>query len=227
MSKEREGGLFKVLSHPIRVKLVELLHENIQLSYTEILNTLKIDAGQLNFHLKNMKDLYVKSDGNYLLSDKGKFAYDLITEVKKIEGKKEVESTLQSAPVYKRILASLIDAALFVGSPILVVLIASLLFPPSNLDPILLTIFVMLIMFLSLLVLTSMEASSGQTIGKYIMGIRVVKDSGMKIDLAESAIRNVGKIYLLPIDLLLGFLLKKKGYLRFTCFMTKSKVIEV
>jgi uncharacterized RDD family membrane protein YckC len=219
--------LFKVLSHPIRVKLVELLHENIQLSYTEILNTLKIDAGQLNFHLKNMKDLYVKSDGNYLLSDKGKFAYDLITEVKKIEGREEVESTLQSAPVYKRVFASLIDAALFVGSPILVVLIASLLFPPSNLDPILLTIFVMLIMFLSLLVLTSMEASSGQTIGKYIMGIRVVKDSGMKIDLAESAIRNVGKIYLLPIDLLLGFLLKEKGYLRFTCFMTKSKVIEV
>jgi uncharacterized RDD family membrane protein YckC len=209
------------------LRLIELIHENIQLSYSEILNTLKIDAGQLNFHLKNMRELYVKSKGYYMLNEKGVFAYSLINKVRKMERLREFRISLKTAPLYKRVVASLIDAVLFVGSPVTVVLLISLLTPPKALDPILLTVFAMLIMFLSLLVLAPMEASTGQTIGKYITGIRVVKDSGRKIDLSESTIRNVGKIYFLPLDLLLGLMVRRKGYLRFTCFMTKSVVVEV
>ncbi len=33
---------FKVLSHEIRVKIISLLYENIEMSYTEILHTLNL-----------------------------------------------------------------------------------------------------------------------------------------------------------------------------------------
>jgi DNA-binding transcriptional ArsR family regulator len=77
---EGEGyNLFKVLSHPTRAKIIELLHENIELSYTEMLNTLKTDTGQLNFHLRNIKGLCeTTEDGTYILTDKGKIAYNLM-----------------------------------------------------------------------------------------------------------------------------------------------------
>lgn len=228
--KEIHGELFKVLSHPIRVKTVEILYENVELSYTEILNILKIDAGQLNFHLKNMYGLYEKTEGgNYILADKGKFAYRIIEEVKKIEGGEEVEAPAETnASVIKRALATIIDTSLFVGSPLLVILFLSIWFPFPRMDPLLITIFLMLLMFLSLIVHTAMEASTGQTIGKYILGIRVIKISGRKIDLPESTIRNVGKIYLLPIDLLAGLLFcRKKGYIRYACYIIKSKVVDI
>jgi DNA-binding transcriptional ArsR family regulator len=47
---------FKVLSHEIRVKIISLLHENIEMSYTEILHMLNLEEGNLNFHLRKMKD---------------------------------------------------------------------------------------------------------------------------------------------------------------------------
>jgi uncharacterized RDD family membrane protein YckC len=228
--KKSNGGLFKILSHPIRVRTIEVLHENIELSYTEILNILKIDAGQLNFHLKNMQGLYKKlEDGNYILTDKGKFAYHIIEEVKKVEGSEEAEVVTEpKASILKRALAAIIDTSLFIGSPLLVILFLSIWFPFSGMDPLLLTIFLMLVMFLTLIVHIAMEASTGQTIGKYILGIRVIKITGRKIDLPESTIRNVAKIYLLPIDLLLGLLFcRKKGHIRFACYLIKSKVVDI
>jgi uncharacterized RDD family membrane protein YckC len=231
--KEMPKGLFKVLSHQIRVRTIRALYENIELSYSEILSILKIDAGQLNFHLKNMQGLYSKIEsGNYVLTEKGKFAYHMIEEVAKFEGDEEARAIEFPATILKRALATIIDTSLFVGAPLMVVSSISLLFPfhpETGTLPLLLTVFLMLLMFLSLIVHVAMEASTGQTIGKYAMNIRAVKESGRKLDLAESTIRNVGKIYVLPFDLLIGLLFyyRKTGYVRFTCYFTKSKVIDI
>jgi len=46
---------FKVLSHDVRIKIISLIYENIEMSYTEILNTLNLEEGDLNFHLRKMK----------------------------------------------------------------------------------------------------------------------------------------------------------------------------
>ena len=232
--KETPKGLFKVLSHPIRVRTIKALYENIELCYSEILNILDIDAGQLNFHLKNMQGLYYKlNNGNYVLTEKGKFAYHLVGEVTKLEGEEIAASIEYPAALWKRALATIIDTSLFVGAPSMVILSVSLVFPfhpeATATFALLFTVFLMLVMFLSLLVHVAMESGTGQTIGKYILKIRAVKESGRKLDLAESTIRNVGKIYLLPLDLLVGLLFyyRKKGYIRFTCYITKSKVIDL
>ena len=52
---------FKVLSHEIRTKIISLLHENIEMSYTEILRALNIEEGNLNFHLRKMKGFLGKA----------------------------------------------------------------------------------------------------------------------------------------------------------------------
>lgn len=231
--KEMPKGLFKVLSHPIRVRTIRTLYENIELSYSDVLNILNIDAGQLNFHLKNMQELYSKlGNGNYVLTEKGKFAYHMVEEVASFEGDEEAMAIEFPATIIKRGVATVIDTFLFVGAPLMVVTSISLLFPfhpETGTLPLLLTVFLMLLMFLSLIVHVAMESATGQTIGKYAMKIRAVKESGRKLDLAESTIRNVGKIYLLPFDLLIGLLFyyRQKGYIRFTCYITKSKVIDL
>ncbi|MDI6655788.1 MAG: RDD family protein, partial [Candidatus Hydrothermarchaeota archaeon] len=236
---EKVGGLFKVLehptsrvfkalSHPIRIKMVESLQENVELSYTELLNLLNIDAGHLNFHLKIIGNLIKKTeDGNYILTDEGSVAYCLINAVKALE-KEEAKVVIQQASVLKRVLATLIDFSLFIGSPVAVTFSLSIFFPLSVIDPLVVVVFLQIMLFLTFVVFTSMEAYNGQTIGKYLIKIRVVKESGRKLNLIESFARNVAKIYLLPVDLLAGLLFaRKKGYIRFADYYTRARVVDI
>lgn len=225
-----EYELFKALSHPIRAKIIELICENGELSYTEILTALKIDTGQLNFHLRNIGGLYTRTEeGNYALNETGKLGYYVMRGVRKHVGKEEV-AIEPHAPVEKRAAAALIDYAIFIGSPFLFILFLNLWIPfgERGLDPVILAQFVHAIFFLTLIAFMSMETYNGQTVGKYVMKIRAVKETGRKINLVESIIRNVAKIFFLPLDLLAGLLFfRRKGYIRFTDHYTRVKVVDV
>jgi uncharacterized RDD family membrane protein YckC len=60
------------------------------------------------------------------------------------------------------------------------------------------------------------------------MHIRVVKTNGDKINILESAIRNIGKVFLLPLDFFIGVLFyRKKGYIKFLDYYTQAKVEKV
>lgn len=84
------------------------------------------------------------------------------------------------------------------------------------------------ILFAVLIYFTLLEAYKGQTPGKYLLGIRVVKVGGLKMGLLESGIRNMGKVFLLPFDLLVGIIFyRKHGYLRFFDYYTKVSVERV
>lgn len=84
------------------------------------------------------------------------------------------------------------------------------------------------IFFAVYIFLTVLEAYKGQTPGKFIVGLRVVKTDGRKLDLIESGIRNAGKVFLLPLDLIIGILFyAKRGYLRFFDFYTDVTVERV
>lgn len=222
------SGIFKALSHPIRIKMIEYLQESVELSYTELLNLLNIDAGHLNFHLKIMGKLIKKTeDGNYILTDEGSVAYRMISTVKQL-GKEEAKVVIQQASILKRVLATLIDFFLFIGSPVAVTFSMSLFFPLFTIDPFVVGVFLQIMLFLTFIVFTSMEAYNGQTIGKYLTKIRVLKESGRRLNLVESVARNVAKIYLLPIDLLAGLLfIRKKGYIRFADYYTRAKVVDI
>ena len=49
------------------------------------------------------------------------------------------------------------------------------------------------VFFASYIVFTVLEAYKGQTLGKFILGLRDVKTNGRKLSLLDSAVRNIGK----------------------------------
>lgn len=228
--EKKEFELFKVLSHPLRARIIELLSENVELSYTEILNTLRIDTGQLNFHLKNLNGLLERTEeGNYVLTDKGKIAHKIVKEVKSLVGSGEEIKPEPSASIFKRAAATVVDFVLFIGSPVAVMLFFNLWIPlVHGRDPLVVTQFLHSLLFLTLIAFMSMEAYNGQTIGKLLFGIRVIKDNGRKLNLVEATLRNVAKIFFLPLDLAVGVLFyRNKGYIRFVDYYLKARVVDV
>ncbi len=226
--EERDFEFFKALSHPFRIKIIELLHENVELSYSEMLAALQIETGPLNFHLKAMGGLWAKKGDKYVLTDSGETAFKIIQEVRK-PGKKVVGEPLKKHIILKRLTATLIDFAFFLGGPIFVALTFSVWMPfyRAGISAIELTFLVHSILFLTFLAFTAMETYNGQTLGKYYAGIRVLKDDGRKINLTEGAIRNIAKVYFLPLDVLAGLLFfRKYGYIRFSDYYVKARVFE-
>lgn len=223
-----EHSIFKVLSHPIRSKIVEAIYENSTLSYTDILSILKIDTGQLNFHLRNMTELYKRdSNGNYVLTSTGKFAYYMLLEAKKRLGE-EAGPLEPQAPFIKRLFATLLDYLLFIGSPLVAMMLITIWIPFTHLDPMLITLFFHLLFFFTFVAFMSMETYNGQTIGKFVTKIKVIKEDGRKIDMTEGIFRNIAKVYFLPLDFILGVLLyKNEGYIRFSDKFLKLRVVDV
>lgn len=72
-----------------------------------------------------------------------------------------------------------------------------------------------------------MEGSGGQSFGKMIMRIKVVKIDGAALNMADAAIESVGKAFLLPIDLLIGWILYPRKRQRIFNFITRTIVIKV
>lgn len=54
---------------------------------------------------------------------------------------------------------------------------------------------------------TFLEGTNGQSLGKMIMRIRVTQLNGEPIEISHAAIASIGKAFLLPIDLLLGWIM--------------------
>ena len=84
----RLDSLHKILKDETRRKIVLLLNERASLSYTDLMNNLKIvNTGVLNYHLKVLDDLIIKGEnGQYLLTEKGKLASRLLSEFSEQDG---------------------------------------------------------------------------------------------------------------------------------------------
>ncbi len=225
---------FKVLSHEIRAEIISLLHDNIEMSYTEILHTLNIEEGNLNFHLRKMKGFVELTEKkNYRLSEYGKITYSMFrgVDARLWRDAREIITTKEKAfspqILMRRVVAALIDFALFLSAGVAIFLILSrgLKFEVSTF---LIVVYIQLALQSAYASFVIMEAYNGQTIGKYIMRIRVVKSSGDKINILESAIRNIGKVFLLPLDIIAGVLFySKKGYFKFFDYYTQTTVERV
>jgi uncharacterized RDD family membrane protein YckC len=50
-----------------------------------------------------------------------------------------------------------------------------------------------------------MDHYYGQSVGKKVMNLRITKLEGGPLDLMDAAIESFGKVFLLPIDFLIGF----------------------
>ncbi|MBS7629954.1 winged helix-turn-helix transcriptional regulator [Candidatus Bathyarchaeota archaeon] len=85
--------IFSSLKHPIRRKILRILNESPS-TYTELLKSLGLETGVLNYHLDSLRDLLMKSDDKYGLSEYGKAAINLITNVEEPVEKRREEIRL-------------------------------------------------------------------------------------------------------------------------------------
>jgi len=230
VSEDSVTKIFEVLSHPIRRDILNLLSEKGEYAFTDLLNDLKVDSGKLSFHLRALQAFTEQtSAGKYKLNQTGESAMRVIRDVSTwAEGAyvQSKSSQLPYASFKRRVYAFLIDFALILGiigatfgaTELLPLLMGT----TFNLDP---TALIFITLALLWAYSTLLEGFKGQTIGKRIIKLRVVRTDGKKMSYDYAAIRNFGKAFLLPFDLLVG--LKHEAFLRYFDKFAGTTVIDL
>lgn len=246
--RPQPADFISLLDQRIRVKIITLLYENVEMSYTELLNALRIDEGLLNFHLRKFKRfLTTTREGTYILSEYGKIAYEVLHSVEQrlqaMDSARSLEIDLRGGLSFdlvgRRVAAFMLDVlllfvstGLFLDKNVLQLASELMALRAPSLSLVELSYATISayshIFFAAYIMFTVLEAYKGQTLGKFLLGIRVLKEDGGRIGAMDSAVRNLGKAFLLPLDLLIGLLwYRRAGYLRFMDYYTKSVVQRV
>lgn len=118
VEEETYSLILTSLKHPLRRKILRML-SNKPFSFSEILESLAIDSGHLNHHLKNLGDLVTHTqEGNYTLSTAGWAAVKLMGKVEEQEEtaktNKRIRITSKTAIIFSAIFAvCLLTAAIY------------------------------------------------------------------------------------------------------------------
>jgi len=225
--------VLSVLSHPIRREILIDLSDNGESSFTDLLNMLKVDTGKLSFHLRSLSPFIEQtSNGKYKLSRAGESAVRVIhdiegwAEVADVQGK---ASSLPLASFKIRAVAFLVDFALILAITVAITLVPQLLslsvadFLSNGISPLLFITIGLLWLYSTLL-----EGFNGQSIGKRLLGLKVVRTDGKKVSYDHAAIRNFGKVLpLLPFDLLIGWRIKNSAFMRYFDKFAGTTVIDL
>ena len=73
---------------------------------------------------------------------------------------------------------------------------------------------------------TFLEGRQGQSVGKMVMNIAVTDERGVDIDYGTAAIESFGKAFLLPLDVLVGWLAYEEEGVRLFNRLSSTIVIE-
>jgi len=220
VDKENVSRILVVLSHPLRREILSNLNEKGECSFTDLMNALLVDTGKLSFHIRNLEGFLEQTpSGKYRLTKAGENAIRLLRDLEAwtIEfDSGKIGSSIPLATVRKRVYAFLIDLGIAVA------VFAVYLFLPyafslvttgrtSFLDPsvILFSLVLFWVYF------TLLEGFAGQSLGKRIIGLTVVRVDGKKLFYDAAAVRNFGKVFLLPFDLIAGYRLKDGRFIRY------------
>ena len=71
-----------------------------------------------------------------------------------------------------------------------------------------------------------MDLEYGQSIGKMVMKIKVTNLNGGPIDLTQAAIESFGKAFLLPLDVIVGWLFLQDKTQRLFSYLAKTIVVK-
>ncbi len=221
--------VLSVISHPLRREILNMLSEKGECTFTDLLNETQVDTGKLSFHLRTLSVFMEQTPaGKYKLSRTGESAVRVIRDVESWAEVADIQkkaSQLPLASFKRRTYAFLIDFAL-IG------LITSLFALPELFTmwfgPVF-TLDLTTLPFIALALLwgysTLLEGFNGQTLGKRIIGLKVVRTDGKKMSYDHAAVRNFGKAFLLPFDLLVG--LKHEKFLRYFDKFAGTTVIDL
>lgn len=231
VNQDNVSALLLVLSHELRREILQLIEDKGEQSFTDLKNALNVDTGKLCFHIRNLRLFLTQTpQGKYKLSVVGEMALRLIREAETLATECDVTNkpyNLPTATLAKRIYAFLIDVSLIFTVFMTTVLVADLFSLITLGGSVNLETNITFFPFLFWAYLTLLEGYAGQTFGKRILRLKVLRIDGKKISYEQSAIRNFGTCFLLPIDLLLGLRLKDKKFKRYLDKFTGTTVIDL
>lgn len=231
VNQENVSKVLSVLSHPLRREILLDLSNNGESSFTDLLNLLKVDTGKLSFHLRALSPFIEQTvNGKYKLSRAGESAVRVIQDVEGWAEAADVQGKASSLPLSsfrKRVVAFVIDFSLIFAITMAITLIPELLtgaiFLTSEISTVLFITIGLLWLYSTLL-----EGFNGQSIGKRIIGLKVVRTDGKKMSYDHAAVRNFGKFLpLLPFDLLFGWRIKNSAFLRYFDKFAGTTVIDL
>ncbi len=210
VNQENISKVLSILSHPLRREILINLSEKGESSFTDLLNLLKVDTGKLSFHLRSLEAFIEQTPkGKYKLSRAGESAIRVIHDIESWAEVADVHrkaNRLPLASIKKRTGAFLIDFAIMLAITSTIILVSALL---SLSTSSLLNGGISTVLFITIglfwVYSTLLEGFNGQSIGKKVIGLKVVRTDGKKMSYDHAAVRNFGKILpLLPFDLVIG-----------------------
>ena len=231
VDQESISRILSVLSHPLRREILLSLSEKGEHSFTDLMNSLNIDTGKLSFHIRNLAGFIEQTPtGKYRLTRTGENAMRLVKDLEVWAVEADLargSSLLPLATFSKRAYAFLIDSAVvlsvFVATAIITGLFSSITSGGFHLD---VNVFLFVLVFW--VYSTLMEGFAGQTLGKRIIGLSVVRIDGKRLLYDYAGVRNIGKIFLfLPFDLLFGYRLKDRRFVRYFDKFAGTTVIDI
>ena len=233
VNQENISKILSILSHPLRREILVSLSEKGESSFTDMLNMLKVDTGKLSFHLRSLEVFIEQTpSGKYKLSRAGESAIRVIHDIEGWAEVADVERKASHLPLSsfkKRAAAFLIDFAIILAITVTIVFVPQLL----SLSTAILNGGISVVLFTTIGLLwlysTLLEGFNGQSLGKRVMGLKVVRTDGKKMSYDHAAIRNFGKILpLLPFDLVIGiWRIPDKTFMRYFDKFAGTTVIDL
>jgi len=216
-NQENVSRILVVLSNPLRRQILLNLNEKGECSFTDLLNALNVDTGKLSFHIRNLEGFLEQTPtGKYKLSKAGENAIRLIRDVEAWAVEADVAKKTSAVPLAtfrKRVFAFLVDFAIAFVVFLVLPNIFSVLTEGATVLLHLNVILFSLVLFW--IYFTLLEGFAGQSLGKRLVGLMVVRLDGKKLFYDHAAVRNFGKVFLLPFDLAVGLRLKDERFIRY------------
>jgi uncharacterized RDD family membrane protein YckC len=232
VNQESVSKVLSVLSHPLRRDILLDLSNNGEQSFTDLLNMLKVDTGKLSFHLRALAPFIEQTpSGKYRLSRAGESAVRVIHDVEGWAEVADVQGKATSLPLSsfkKRAIAFLIDLALISAITVAITLLPQLFTPANNEISGEISTVLFITVGLMWIYSTLLEGFNGQSLGKRVLGLKVVRTDGKKMSYDHAAVRNFGKLLpLLPFDLLFGWRIKNQAFMRYFDKFAGTTVIDL
>jgi len=231
VDQQNVSKILSILAHPLRREILLIISHRGECSFTDLMNVLKVDTGKLSFHLRALSAFMEQTPtGKYKLSKTGERAVRVIIDVEswaEVADVKRKATQLPFASFINRALAYLVDLALILmisvvlTFPQFVYILTTNLLSPELSAELLLTLGLLWVYS------TLLEGFNGQTLGKRLLGLKVVRIDNKKISYDHAAIRNFGKAFLLPFDLIIGMQMKYSEFMRYFDKFAGTTVIDL
>jgi uncharacterized RDD family membrane protein YckC len=234
VDQDSVSKIIAVLSHPLRREILLILSNRGECSFTDLLNVLKVDTGKLSFHLRTLSAFIEQTPtGKYKLSRTGENSIRVIIDVESWAEVADVDKKSTQLPLAsfaKRTLAFLTDFLLMLAIMILLMFPQIVSIVTGNIFNVFSTE-LSTVLFITLGFLwvysTLLEGFNGQSLGKRLTGLKAVRTDGKKLSYDHAAIRNFGKAFLLPFDIIAGLRVKNKEFIRYFDKFAGTTVIDL